>query len=184
MTDTTLRAYEFEDGLWIRCNSRGSFINSPTLKEMADKYLDRGGTHVVVDLEMCPGVDSTFMGTLAGIAGRCQAGGGSLEIAGATARTRGAMESLGLDMLLAIDPPDAAWQENLAERREVLSKQTAESGEETLTPSEMERTQHVLAAHNTLRSMNRKNDETFGYVCEALEAELKQREKDAGEKRE
>lgn len=180
MTDTTLRAYEFEDGLWIRCNSRGSFINSPTLKDVADKYLDRGGTHVVVDLELCPGVDSTFMGTMVGVARRCQASGGSLEVAGATARTRGAMESLGLDMLLAIDPPDAAWQENLAERREILSRQGAGSGDKARPPSEVQRTRHVLAAHNTLRSLNRKNDETFGYVCETLEEELKRHERDTG----
>ncbi len=176
MTDTTLRTYEFEDGLWIRCNSRGSFINSPALRNVADKYIDRGGTHVVVDLELCPGVDSTFMGTLAGLAKRCREGGGGLEVAGATTRTREAMENLGLDMLLAIDPTEAAWQENLAERREILGRQTAMSDDEHLLPSELQRTQHVLAAHNTLRSINCRNDETFGYVCETLEAELKRHE--------
>ena len=38
--------------------------------------------------------------------------------------------------------------------------------------SELERTRHVLEAHNTLRSMSLKNNETFGYVCETLEEDL------------
>ena len=38
--------------------------------------------------------------------------------------------------------------------------------------SELERTRHVLEAHNTLRSMSHKNSETFGYVCETLEEDL------------
>lgn len=169
MTDLTY--HEFTDGLWIRCSSRGSFINSPTLKSIADKYLSDGGTHIVVDLELCPGVDSTFMGTLAGIARHCQAAGGSVEIASPSARTRAAMESLGLDMLLELDPPEAAWRAELEERRATLA-QAAGAPESQTALSETDRTRHVLEAHNTLRTMNKKNDETFGYVCETLEEDL------------
>ena len=95
MTDTSLTFHEFDDCLWIRCTSRGSFINSPSLKTLADKYLDKGKSTIVIDLEVCPGVDSTFMGTLAGLARRCLGSGGSLQIASPTQRTRAAMESLG-----------------------------------------------------------------------------------------
>lgn len=171
MTDSSLIFHEFADCLWIRCSGRGCFINSPSLKTIADRYLDNGGSHVVVDLELCPGVDSTFMGTLAGIARRCVAAGSGLEVASPTARTRSAMESLGLDMLLEIDPPDAPWQAELSERRAVLA-QDAEAMPGSAPLSEIERTQHVLDAHNTLRAMNKQNDETFGYVCDTLEADL------------
>ena len=171
MTDSSLIFHEFADCLWIRCNSRGCFINSPSLKTLADRYLDAGGSRVVVDLELCPGVDSTFMGTLAGLARRCVAAGGALEVASPTARTRGAMESLGLDMLLDIDPPEAPWQAELAERRAVLLQDAAALPEGSAL-SELERTRHVLDAHNTLRSMNKQNDETFGYVCDTLEEDL------------
>lgn len=181
MVDTTLRKYEFEDGLWIRCNSRGTFLNSSTLKDVAEEYLRRGGTHVVIDLELCPGVDSTFMGTIAWVAKHCTAGGGSTEVVGATERARSAMECLGLDMMIEIDSPTAAWRTNLAERREVLNKQEPVKIEEENTAGEEHRTKHVLNAHNTLRSMNSKNEETFGYVCEALEEDLRRREKSGSE---
>lgn len=178
MTDASLIFHEFEDCLWIRCNGRGCFINSPSLKGIADKYMDAGGTHVVVDLEICPGVDSTFMGTLAGIARRCLGGGGTVEVAGATARTRAAMESLGLDMLLDIDPPTASWQADIEQRRARLPQQTEATADGGGSLSEKERTRHVLEAHQALRSMSEKNDEVFGYVCETLQEDLQRHERE------
>lgn len=172
MTDTSLTFHEFDDCLWIRCSSRGSFVNSPALKSLADKYLSQGKSTIVVDLELCPGVDSTFMGTLAGLARRCVGCGGSVQIASPTPRTRAAMESLGLDMLLDIDPPEAPWQFSLEQRRQILEQDENAALQEEQTLSELARTRHVLEAHNTLRSMNKKNDETFGYVCETLEEDL------------
>ena len=172
MTDTSLTFHEFDDCLWIRCTSRGSFVNSPALKSLADKYLDKGNNTIVVDLEVCPGVDSTFMGTLAGLARRCIGSGGSVQIAGPTQRTRAAMESLGLDMLLDLDPPEAAWQFSLEQRRQILQQDENATIQDEQDMSELARTRHVLEAHNTLRSMNKKNDETFGYVCETLEEDL------------
>ena len=171
MTDTSLTYHEFNDCLWIRCTNRGSFVNSPALKTISEKYLARGGRLIVVDMEICPGVDSTFMGTLAGLARQMTAQGGFLQIATPTKRTRSAMESLGLDSLVDIDPADAGWQADIADRRALLNQGNAEEAEsDNLT--ELARTRHVLDAHQTLRSMNRKNNETFGYVCETLEEDL------------
>ena len=181
MADTSLKYHEFEDGIWIRCNSRGCFMNSPALKGIAEKYLERGGTHVVVDLELCSGVDSTFMGTLAGLARRCVGIGGSMEVAGATERTREAMEGLGLDMLIEIDPPEAPWRKDLEERRAVLSRGETQGATNDDPLSEIQRTRHVLEAHNTLRSMNSRNDAAFGYVCETLQEDLMRHGKDYGE---
>ena len=181
MSDISLTHQQFNDCLWIRCESRGCFVNSPVLKSVADKYLASGGDTIVVDLELCPGVDSTFMGTLAGLSRKMMAQGGFLQIATPTQRTRASMESLGLDMLLDIDPADAVWQANIAERRAQLAQ--GNSKEATAgNMNELERTRHVLEAHNTLRSMNHKNNETFGYVCETLEEDLMRHEAELGER--
>ena len=171
MTDTSLTYHEFDDCLWIRCTNRGSFVNSPALKTISEKYLARGGKLIVVDMEICPGVDSTFMGTLAGLARQMTAQGGFLQIATPTKRTRAAMESLGLDMLLEIDPADAGWQANIEDRRAELAQGNSKEASAG-NMNELDRTRHVLEAHNTLRSMNHKNNETFGYVCETLEEDL------------
>jgi anti-anti-sigma regulatory factor len=175
MTDSSLTYHEFNDCLWIRCASRGSFVNSPALKAISDKYIARGGKLIVVDMEICPGVDSTFMGTLAGLARQMSAQGGFVQVATPTRRTRSAMESLGLDMLVEIDPASATWQADIESRRTQLSQDSSsEAAAEKL--NELERTRHVLEAHNTRRSMNHKNNEAFGYVCETLEEDLMRHE--------
>ena len=181
MTDSSLTYHEFDDCLWVRCTSRGSFVNSPALKAIAEKYIAKNGQLIVVDLEICPGVDSTFMGTLAGLARKMMAQGGCLQVATPTQRTRASMESLGLDMLLDIDPAGAGWQTNIAARRAELAQG---SGKEANAGNmnELDRTRHVLEAHNTLRSMNHKNNETFGYVCETLEEDLMRHEAELGER--
>lgn len=181
MTDTSLTYHEFDDCLWIRCSSRGSFVNSPALKTISEKYIARNGRLIVVDLEICPGVDSTFMGTLAGLARKMMAQGGFLQIATPTQRTRAAMESLGLDMLLDIDPADAGWQANIEDRRAQLNQDSSkEATAESM--NELDRTRHVLEAHNTLRAMNHKNNEAFGYVCETLEEDLMRHEAELADK--
>ncbi len=172
MTDSSLFYHVFPDCLWIRCASRGSFINSPTLKAAAEKYLECGGKLVVIDLEVCPGVDSTFMGTLAGLARRAMAKGAALEIASPTERTRAAMEGLGLDMLIPLDPQFSCWSADKEQRRMCLEKQLGNAEGLMGDLSELDRTRHVLEAHQVLRSMNKQNEEAFGYVCETLEDDL------------
>ena len=181
MTDSTLTYHEFDDCLWIRCTSRGSFVNSPALKTIAEKYMARGGQTIVVDMEICPGVDSTFMGTLAGLARKMMVCGGALQIATPTQRTRSAMESLGLDMLVEIDPGNALWQQDIQERRTMIATGSAKEASAG-NMNELERTRHVLDAHNTLRAMNHKNNEAFGYVCETLEEDLMRHEAELSDK--
>ena len=99
-----------------------------------------------------------------------------MEVASPSVRARASMESLGLDMLLEIDPQEATWRGEEEKRRGVLQAdpKTPEAADETM--DENGRTRHVLEAHNTLRSMSRKNDATFGYVCETLEEDLMRHE--------
>lgn len=152
-------------------------MNSPALKAIADKYLEKSTGDIIIDLEICPGVDSTFMGTLAGLARKVMANGSNLQIASPTQRTRAAMESLGLDMIIDLDPADAPWQAKIEEIRATVAQANEPCTESTVSDlTELERTRHVLEAHNTLRAMNKKNDETFGYVCETLEEDLHRHE--------
>ncbi len=152
-------------------------MNSPSVKSIADAYIADGGNHVIIDLELCAGVDSTFMGTLAGIARQCMATGGSVEIASPTERTLNAMMNLGLDALLSINPEDASWQQDLASIREQVELESDEAQEQpdAKSLSETDRTKHVLEAHTTLRDLNEKNEESFGYVCTSLEEDLARR---------
>src|SRR5215213_6630157 len=96
----------FDGFSWIRCEGKGSFLNSPVMKAFGDERILAGERCLVVDLGVCTGMDSTFMGTLAGMATRLSTlDGGVLQIADSGGRNRRSLEDLGLDFLMEIDPP-------------------------------------------------------------------------------
>jgi anti-anti-sigma regulatory factor len=83
---------------------KGSFLNSSGLKEFAREMVNRGYREFVVDLLNCPVMDSTFMGTLAGIALRLrEIGQGQLHVTNLNERNGDLLSNLGLDQLFAID---------------------------------------------------------------------------------
>lgn len=131
----------------------------------------------MVDLEACTGMDSTFMGTIAGLASRISAtagGGGRVQIADSGERNRRSLEDLGLDFLVELDPPNPAWEDRRAEiRAELRAPQKIEAS------SDIQRTKQVLEAHQTLSDANEKNARTFSNVVSILSEELIEKQKDA-----
>lgn len=162
---------------WIRCEGKGSFLNSPTVKAFGDQRIAAGEKVLVVDLADCTGMDSTFMGTLAGLAARLSAqDGGTLQIAEPGSRNRRSLEDLGLDFLMQIDPPEAAWRGRVSGIRAELSAPDA-----TPSPTPLQRTKMVLEAHQELAGQNDKNAETFSNVVTMLEKELEEKQRKSGD---
>ena len=90
--------------VWVRVEGKGSFLNSGGLKEFAREMIQRGYREFVADLQHCPVMDSTFMGTLAGIALRLrEIGQGRLHVTNLNDRNRDLLRNLGLDQLFSID---------------------------------------------------------------------------------
>ena len=111
----------FKGFSWIRCEGKGSFMNSPLIKSFGEARMSDGESVLVVDLAGCSGMDSTFMGTLAGMATRLAAvEGGVLQVAEADERNRRSLEDLGLDFLMQINPDESDWQGRLEEIRSCL----------------------------------------------------------------
>jgi anti-anti-sigma factor len=89
----------------VKVEGKGSFQNSPALKEFSRKMLDRGFRNFVVDLNQCSVMDSTFMGTLAGIALRLREfGNGRLLVRNANERNSDLLKNLGLNNLFEVEP--------------------------------------------------------------------------------
>ncbi len=92
-----------ERAVWVRVEGKGSFLNSTGLKEFAKEMTNRGFREFIVDLKNCPVMDSTFMGTLAGIALRLrELGQGRLQVINLNDRNRDLLTNLGLDQLFII----------------------------------------------------------------------------------
>lgn len=163
----------FEGFSWIRCEGKGSFLNSPVMKTFGDERIADGERCLVVDLEGCTGMDSTFMGTLAGLAARLATqDGGVLQIAGSGPRNRRSLEDLGLDFLLEIEPPESAWRDQLDTIRAGL-----QAPQKVAVPGQVQRAMHILESHQVLAATNDKNAQVFSEVVSMLEDELAKKQK-------
>lgn len=90
--------------VWIRVEGKGSFLNSGGVKDFAKEMINRGHREFVVDLKNCPVMDSTFMGTLAGVALKLrELGQGNLHVINLNERNNELLSNLGLNQLFAID---------------------------------------------------------------------------------
>lgn len=93
----------------VKVEGKGSFLNSAGVKEFAKEMINRGHREFVVDLGNCPVMDSTFMGTLAGIALRLrELGQGSLNVINLNERNGDLLCNLGLDQLFVLGKSDKA----------------------------------------------------------------------------
>ncbi len=166
--DSPILVGVFDGFSWIRFEGKGSFMNSPSLKAFGDSRIAAGETRMVVDLAACTGMDSTFMGTLAGMAARLSAQeNGGLQIAEPGERNRRSLEDLGLDFLMEIDPPSAVWRGRVDEIRGELHEPRMPG-----SIGRAQRARHVLEAHQALAEINDGNADEFAGVLSQLEKDL------------
>lgn len=154
----------FQDVAWIRVVGKGTFRNAPQLKAFARHRIEEGQVHLVVDLEDCPYMDSTFMGTLTGIAlllkGKPD---GRLQVVNSNERTTKSLLELGLDQILELDLNGSVW----TDVRELVRTNVTQNLEAEHMPEEESR-QLVLEAHEALCKANQENIARFRDVLEYL----------------
>jgi anti-anti-sigma regulatory factor len=89
--------------VWVRVQGKGSSANSTALRDFAKEMIRLGAREFIVDLRYCPAMDSTFMGTLAGISFRLrETGEGSLSVVNPNERNAESLCSLGLEQLFNV----------------------------------------------------------------------------------
>ncbi len=159
---------QFKGFLLIACSGKGNFINSPVLRKIADDRIASGERLIVVDLSACTGMDSTFMGTLAGLGRRLMGLGGQLQIADPGEHNRSLLEMLGLDALLEIEPPAAVWRGSM----ESLRKELTMVDHDGVILENKERAVHVLNAHQELSDISDSNAEKFKGVIDTFQKEI------------
>jgi anti-sigma B factor antagonist len=146
--------------VWVKVEGRGSFLNSGNLKEFAREMVDRGYREFVIDLENCVMMDSTFMGTMAGVALRLkELGQGHLHIIHCGPRSEALLSGLGLDQLFDIRYNGAVGPE-------------CESVEGEPTPNKKETTETMLQAHEALCQASPENLSRFKDVLDYLKQDL------------
>jgi anti-anti-sigma regulatory factor len=153
---------------WLRVEGRGTFQDSVQVKRAFQRIIAEGIRDLVVDLECCPMMDSTFLGTLTGTAlNLMEQGGGSLSVLNANPRNQQLLTELGLNHLLELDVEGTAWPD---ERREACAQLS--TCNEAKANGKEESAQHVLDAHQTLAELNPENRGRFRDVIHFLEQEI------------
>lgn len=156
---------------FVRVEGRGSFKISSSLKQFADACIEQEVCRVLLDMAACIGMDSTFMGVIAGVATRLKrANEGVVILYNLTPRTRGLLATLGLDQLVqayeaGATPPELAQ---------------AGAGEESLTPldtsaSQLDTARTMLEAHEKLCEVNPDNLPKFKDVLTYLREDVQKK---------
>jgi anti-sigma B factor antagonist len=153
--------------VWVRVAGRGSFLNSGSLKEFAREMVNRGYREFVFDLEECVMMDSTFMGTMAGMALRLkELGEGCLHVIHCGERSRELLSGLGLDQIFDIQADGAK-----APQCEALAQSNGDPAEKSTT-AKREQAGTMLEAHEALCQAAPKNLTRFKDVLEYLKQDL------------
>jgi anti-sigma B factor antagonist len=143
---------------------KGSFLNSGNLKEFAQQMMNRGYREFVIDLEKCAMMDSTFMGTMAGVALRLkELGRGHLHIIHCGTRSRELLCGLGLDQIFDIHSDGTT-----APECEALN-QAADAAEKR------QQAETMLAAHEALCQAVPENLLRFKDVLDYLKQDLQEK---------
>ena len=148
----------------VRVEGKGSFLNSTGLKEFAKEMINRGFREFAIDLKNCPVMDSTFMGTLAGIALRLrELGQGMLRVTNLNERNHDLLANLGLDQLFCIEARDGAVppEGNIAQVPLVSA-----------APDKVTQAKTMLEAHEACVEANEANAAKFKDVLEYLKQDL------------
>jgi anti-sigma B factor antagonist len=145
--------------VWIRVEGNGSSTDSTALKDFAKEMILRGAREFIVDLRNCSAMDSTFMGTLAGISlWLRELGEGCLYVVNLNERNAESLCSLGLDQFFNVRV-SATKKDGQALRIPLKEDRTA-------------RAQTMLEAHEALIKAVPENLPKFKDVIRYLEEEL------------
>jgi anti-anti-sigma factor len=163
-TPSTILVGNLDRTCWVKVDGRGTFQNSPGVKEFVKRMIQRGHREFVIDLGGCELMDSTFMGTLAGVALRLrEIGQGGLRVINANGRNSSLLENLGLDHLFSVESESAA-----AAPKTLLQAGSGVAGSADEAKSD------VLAAHEALIAAAPENAVKFRDVVDYLRQELGQ----------
>jgi anti-sigma B factor antagonist len=143
---------------YVRVGGRGSFKGGPALKQFGTTALDRGCRRIIVDMARCTGMDSTFMGVLAGLALTARKKNGALVLRAVTEKNGALLRTLGLIQLVTMEAAD----ETAAPAGDVLA----------LAADKRTLTETMLNAHETLVAVAPGNLPKFKDVLTYLKEDL------------
>jgi len=162
--------------VYVRVVGRGTFQNSQPLRHFALEKIERGQAEFVVDLGQCQGMDSTFLGVLAGIGLRLRQDGrdATICVVNIGSRNMELLQMLGLDRLFTMNS--------------VTVPALAEAEYEKLPDTDLTQLTHpldkdetadlMIEAHDNLIRADERNASKFRELTRFLRETVERRHKD------
>ena len=152
-----------DHAVYVRVHGLAGMTNCLCMRDFLERMLAAGRTFIVVDLAACTGMDSTFMGVLAGAASYESPGKPvGVAVVNAGPQLVKLLEEIGLNELLFIEPKPFTMPEVNFVRLE---------GQ----PGEEERLQLIKSAHEHLIKVSANNERVFGPLVAVLREEMRRR---------
>ncbi len=167
-------AWAAEDVAIIKIVGRGSFQNSLDLRNASSNIQGKNPrVKLIIDLNDCIAMDSTFMGTLAEIStGQNCRGHGYLTVVNAKDHTHELLANLGLKYILDMREPSSS---------EMVKEEDFQVVDKPAKTPKFEQIVHMINAHKTLINVDNKNQVIFQSVIKYLEDSLEREKKKQAE---
>lgn len=151
-----------DDHVAVRILGKANYLNCGNFRDFIDGMLQQGHRRFVFDLEACCGMDSTFLGILAGLAIelRDKEPNGTLLLCNLSSNISELLNNLGLHTLLSID-------------RDLCRNREGETEFTQLNNQEIADARKVLEAHENLVAANQENEAQFEDVISFLRNQIK-----------
>jgi len=157
----------YGDPVILQVRGKASFLNSAPVKELFDRLVKKQDrSRFIIDFSRCTGMDSTFLGILAGlgIAMMKRDPKGSVVLCNLGERNLELIENLGLHQLLSIDKG--------VKSDEDIGSESLESLQPGHKLTEIENARLVLRAHENLVEFDSSNKSKFQDVIAFLKNQV------------
>ena len=155
----------YSDPVVVKVKGKANYLNCNAFREFTETIIAGDSRKLFIDFEYCKGMDSTFLGILAGTAIQLRKlkPAGELIVGNLSERNYELLCNLGLQNLLAISKNQA----------------TASESFNALKNQEVSDAKNVLKAHENLANANQENVDKFQDVIVFLRNQVEKQENHA-----
>lgn len=153
-----IQVARMEQAVLLRIMGLGGMNIAPTMNDFVTSCLESNYRHFALDLASCVGMDSTFMGTIVGIARNIKEAGGWVCMLNVSEDNQRLLDLIGV------------WQ--FVPVKDTFPIEDVET--ECLLPDidTKRRLLHIREAHENLVAIDERNRDRFGRFLSALEQEM------------
>ena len=153
----------YSDPVVVKINGKSNYLNCNSFREFIETIIKGGSHHIFINFEECKGMDSTFLGILAGTALELRklTPAGELVVGNLSERNHELICNLGLQNLLTVSKDETAAADNFA----------------ALQNQEVSDAKNILKAHKNLTEADKENVSKFQDVIAFLQNQVEKQGK-------